>query len=417
MSLFAIFATVLTVTALLSWVNARFLRLPPTIGVMAAALTFSVLLTLAGHLGLGVERWAEDLLSRVDFSAVLMNGMLSFLLFAGSLHVDLGSLIERRWSILSLATIGVVASTLLIGTAFHVVLKLCGLEIPIGYSLLFGALISPTDPIAVLGTLRGSKVPASLESMIVGESLINDGVGVVVFALLMGLVTSGQDVSFLAAGALFVEEAIGGAAFGLALGYVAYRLLKTVDNHAVELLITLALVSGGYALAGALHTSGPIAMVAAGLFIGNHGRVFGMTKSSRDHVDSFWELIDEVLNAVLFVMIGFELLLVELDPMFLLAGAMAIPLVLVVRFTCVGLTVAALSRIREFHRGTVGLMTWGGIRGGISIALALSIPASAERELLLMATYTVVVFSILVQGLTVGRMARWITSDSGVVTR
>jgi CPA1 family monovalent cation:H+ antiporter len=273
---------------------------------MASALVCSLLLALVGRLGLGVDSWAESLLLELDFGDVLMKGMLSFLLFAGALHVDLGDLVQRKWSILSLATGGVVLSTFLVGTGIYFVLPLFGLDLLFGYALLFGALISPTDPIAVLGILRSANAPRRLEATIIGESLFNDGVGVVVFTMILELVAGGHGVSAFEVGELFLTEALGGVVFGLGLGYVAYRLLKTVDDHVVELLITLSLVSGGYVLAGALHTSGPIAMVVAGLFIGNHGRIFGMSDGTRQYQDVFWELIDELLNAVLFVMIGFR---------------------------------------------------------------------------------------------------------------
>ena len=412
MSLFGIFAVLITVTAILSYLNERFLRLPPTIGVMTAALLFSVVLTLLGQMGLVVDRWAEELFRTIDFNTVLMKGMLSFLLFAGALHVDLGDLLDRKWTILSLSTVGVVLSTLMLGTAFYFLVGVAGIDVPFGYALLFGALISPTDPVAVLGILRCAGAPKRLESMIIGESLFNDGVGVVVFTLILGLVASGEQVGVIGAGELFLVEAVGGVVLGLVLGYVAYRLARSVDNYTVEILITLSLVSGGYVLAGALHTSGPIAMVVAGLFIGNHGRVFGMSEKTRGYLDRFWELLDEILNAMLFVMIGFELLVLDLEPAWLLLGLLAIPLVLAVRFVCVGIPVSILRTVRSFDRGTIGLMTWGGIRGGISIALALSLPPSRERELILLVTYAVVIFSIVVQGLTLGRAVRWATARS-----
>jgi CPA1 family monovalent cation:H+ antiporter len=409
MTPFTLIAILVTVTALLSYVNERFLRLPPTIGVMAAALVASLLLAGLGQLGLGVERWAETLLLRIDFDDVLLEGMLSFLLFAGALHVDLGDLLGRKWTILSLATVGILLSTFLVGTLFWLLLGAIGLSIPYAYALLFGALISPTDPIAVLGILRRAGAPQRLESMVIGESLFNDGVGVVVFTLIAGLIAGGHELSPVGVTSLFVKEAVGGVLLGLVLGYLAYLLLKTIDNYTVEILITLSVVTGGYALAGALHTSGPIAMVVAGLFIGNHGRVFAMTDQTRDRLDTFWELVDEILNAVLFVLIGFEVLLLDVRPNFWLAGLAAIPLVLGVRYISVGLPLALLRPFRTFERYTVGLMTWAGIRGGISIALALSLPPSGERELILFVTYSVVVFSILVQGLTVGRAVRWAT--------
>jgi CPA1 family monovalent cation:H+ antiporter len=407
MSLFSLFAVLISITALLSYLNERWLRLPPTIGVMAAALVCSLLLALGGRLGLGGDALAETMLQRLDFGEVLMQGMLSYLLFAGALHVNLDDLLNRKWSILSLATVGVVLSTLVLGGLSYSLVRACGLELPFGYALLFGALISPTDPIAVLGILRGAGAPKRLEATIIGESLFNDGVGVVVFTVIFGIVVGGNEPSALFIGELFLVEALGGALFGLGLGYATYRLLKSVDRHLVELLITLAAVSGGYALAGALHTSGPIAMVVAGLFIGNHGRVFGMSDGSRQIQDTFWELIDEILNALLFVMIGFEVLVLRWQPVYFAVGLLAIPLSLLVRFGCVGLPISILSRFREFDPATVRLMTWGGIRGGISIALALSLPPSPERELILVMTYAIVIFSVLVQGLTVGRAVRW----------
>ncbi len=412
MSLFAVFATLITITALLSYLNERTWRLPPSIGVMAAALAASIGMIVLGQFGWFPAAWVEDLVGTIDFNAVLMRGMLSFLLFAGALHVDLGDLLERKWSILSMATVGVLLSTFLVGTTTWFLLDLLGLDLPYVYALLFGALISPTDPIAVLGVLKSAKAPKDLEVMIAGESLFNDGVGVVVFTMVMGYLAGGHQVSVVGAGELFLIEAVGGAVYGLVLGYLAFRMLRSVDNYTVEILLTLSLVAGGYALAGFLHTSGPIAMVVAGLFIGNHGRRFGMSETSRDHLDRFWEMLDEILSAMLFVMIGFEVLILDLEPIFLLAGCLAIPLVLGWRFVSVGAPITVLKRFRSFPPYTVTMMTWGGVRGGISIALAISLPASAERNLILIITYTVVVFSILVQGLTMGRLARRISTPS-----
>ena len=407
MSVFALIAVLLTVTALLSWVNERYLRMPHTIGVMTAALILSIVLTILGHFGIVVDRWAEDLFGRIDFSIVLMKGMLSFLLFAGALHVDLSALLQRKWTILTLATVGVVTSTFLVAGAFYLLTEAFGYHVPFMWALLFGALISPTDPIAVLGILKSAHAPESLETRIVGESLFNDGVGVVIFSLFLGFVTGRKEFSWIGAGELLLEEAVGGAIVGLILGYLAYRMLRSVDNYTVEVLITLALVSGGYALAGALHTSGPIAMVVAGLFIGNHGRVFGMSDRTRRHLDTFWELIDEVLNALLFVMIGLELLVLDFEPLYLLVGALCIPLVLAARAISVGTSVTVLRRFLPIERFTVRLLTWAGIRGGISIALALALPPSPHRGLILVVTYVIVIFSIFVQGLSIGRLVRW----------
>jgi CPA1 family monovalent cation:H+ antiporter len=406
MNLFALFAVLITLTALLSYLNERFLRLPPTIGVMASALVLSVVLIVVGRLGWMADRWAEGIMEQVDFSAVLLQGMLSFLLFAGALHVDLSDLLERKWTILSLATVGVAMSTFLVGTVFYCLLELFGLRVDYIYCLLFGALISPTDPIAVIGMLKRAGLPRSLQSMIVGESLFNDGVGVVAFTMILGIVTGGHHLTAGGVGWLFLQEAVGGVLFGLVIGWLAFLMLKSIDNYIVEVLITLALVAGGYALAGALHTSGPIAMVAAGLLIGNHGRLFGMSDRTRNHLDPFWELIDEILNAMLFVMIGLELLILDLRPVYVLVGLAVIPFLLMIRFTSVGLPISVLRFWRSFRPRTVHLMTWAGVRGGISIALALSLPPFPHRDVVLVVTYAVVVFSILVQGLTVGKAAR-----------
>jgi len=409
MDLFSLLAVVITATALISYVNERFVRLPPTIGVMSASLAVSLVLAILGRVGAIPQGWIVAAVGSIDFSDLLLHGLLSFLLFAGALHVELENLLERKWSILSLATVGVALSTFLIGTATYALFDLVGIEMPYAYALVFGALISPTDPIAVLGILRGAGAPKNLESMIIGESLFNDGVGVVVFLMLLGIATGGGDVGFGSAVELLAIEALGGLLLGLALGYTAYLMLRSVDHHIVEIMITLAIVTGGYALADALHTSGPITMVVAGLFVGNHGRRFGMSDSSRQHLDDFWEVVDELLNAVLFVLIGFEVLLLDFEPAYFLVGILAIPLSLAVRFVCVAVPISILGTFRSFVRGTIPLMTWGGIRGGISIALALSLPPSPQRDVLLFATYAVVLFSILVQGLSLGRVVRRLT--------
>jgi len=403
---FALFGLVLGVTAVLAWINERWLKLPTAIGVMAGALVLSLSLfglEAAGVLG---DAWAAHIIEQVDLGDVLMKGMLSFLLFAGALHVDLGDLLNRKWSIGILATFGVVLSTFLVGTLFWLLAKAFGFELPWIWALAFGALISPTDPVAVLGVMKGAKAPPSLSSMVAGESLFNDGVGVVVFTVIAGLLLGGGHLDVAHVGELFAVEALGGMVLGLALGWIAYRMLKTIDKHPVEILITLALVGGGYALAGMLHTSGPIAMVAAGLFMGNHGRFFGMSDDTREALDGFWEVVDEILNSILFVLIGLELLVLTFNGQRLLLGLATIPLVLVVRFVSVGVPITMLRKVREYVPHTVKLMTWCGVRGGISIALALALPASPYRDVVLSVTYTVVVFSVLVQGLTVGTAVR-----------
>ncbi len=412
MSLFTVAAIVISLTAVLSWLTRRYTSLPHTIGILLAALAASLLLIVLGLFGLGPEAWAEQLLEQVDFDELLMKGMLSFLLFAGALHVNLSDLLEQKWPILLLATFGVAISAFLVGAGIWWLLGLLGMPIPFLYALLFGALISPTDPIAVLGVLKQIKTPKPLQALIAGESLFNDGVAVVVFLVLLSLATGtggagGGDMDGGGIAMLFLEEAVGGVLLGLALGFVAYQMLKRMDDYTVEVLITLAVVMGGYALAGSLHMSGPLAIVVAGLFLGNHGRHFAMSDTTREHLDTFWEMVDEILNAVLFVLIGLELLILELEPKMFLVGLLAIPLVLGVRFTTVGGTITGLRKLgHKLPVYTVRMLTWGGIRGGISIALALALPPSPTRDLILVATYVVVIFSIVVQGLTVSGLAR-----------
>ena len=412
LSLFNLGALVVSLAALAGWLNHRWLRLPHSIGLVliALAVSFAALLIDAAIPSLGLERTVRDTLIRIDFYETLMTGMLGFLLFAGALHVDLGHLVSRRWAIGTLATAGILLSTGLVATGAYLLSGLAGLEIPLSYCLVFGALISPTDPIAVLGILKQTKVPASLEAKIAGESLFNDGVGVVLFTILVAVATGGDGHgSELTAGGivqLFLTEAVGGVVLGLLAGYVAYRAMQAIDEHNLEVLITLSLVMGTYALARELHVSGPIAMVVAGLFIGNHGTRFAMSESTRDHVEKFWSLLDEILNSLLFLAIGFEVFALALTPSMFWIASIAIPLVLTARFVSVSLPIRALSLWREFTPGAIPVLTWGGLRGGISVALALSLPASPVRDEILAATYGVVVFSIVVQGLTLERVVR-----------
>ena len=406
MELFNVIAILVTLTAVFSYINHRYIGLPVTIGVMLIALSISLTLNLAGLFGLGLEQHAEGWLRSIDFNATLLQGMLSFLLFAGALHVDINDLAARKWTIGSLATVGTLLSTFLVGTLTWWVLGWFGIELSYVYCLLFGALISPTDPIAVLGILKTVGAPKSLEAKITGESLFNDGVGIVIFLVILEVATGAQEVSASHIGLLFVQEAIGGALFGLGLGFLAYRMLRSVDNYQVEVILTLGMVSGGYAFANALHLSGPIAIVVAGLLIGNHGRLFGMSEETRHHLDVFWELVDEILNATLFVLIGLEVLVLTFTKESLLASLLIIPLVLFSRFVAIGIPVTLLRLFRTFSPGAIRILTWGGLRGGISVALALSIPPSPEREVILAITYAVVVFSILVQGLTLEKLVK-----------
>jgi len=407
MRLFDIIAILISLSAVFSWLNYRVLKLPTAIGLMLSALLMSLVLQLPFFGGL--EHQAKVMLASVDFDATLLHGMLSFLLFAGAMHVNLNDLAKQRWVIGILSTVGVVGATFLIGGGVYYLFAWLKLDVPFIYCLLFGSLISPTDPIAVLGILKSAGAPKTLETKITGESLFNDGVAVVVFLVLADIATGDADVSATSIATLFFVEAIGGLVFGLLAGSLAIYMLKRVDNYQVEVLITLALVTGGYAAAEHLHLSAPIAIVVAGLFIGNHGRRAAMSDKTREHLDTFWELVDEILNAVLFVLIGLEVLVISLRDDYLLAGALAIPLILLVRLFSVGLPITLMRPFRSFTPGVVSILTWAGLRGGISVALALSLPDGEMRNLLLTVTYVVVVFSIVVQGLTLGPLVRRLT--------
>ena len=390
-------------SALFGYINHRVLKLPIKIGLMIIALAMSLALVLLNSLGIGLAGEARAFVQGIDFNLALMQGMLSFLLFAGALHVNLDDLLKQKGIIAILASAGVVLSTFIVGTASYYAFRLVGLELPYIYCLLFGALISPTDPIAVVGIMKLARAPKTLETKMTGESLFNDGVGIVIFLGLLDVALSGE-VSLPAIATLFVGEALGGAVIGLALGYPAYRMLQKTDQYQVEILITLALVMGGYRLASVLHASGPIAVVVMGLLIGNHGRRFAMSETTREHLDSFWELIDELLNAILFVLIGLVVVDMSFRLDYLEAMLMAIPIVLLSRFVSVGLPIRFLSLFREFSKRAILILTWGGLRGGISVALALSLPAGPERDAIVAITYGVVAFSIIVQGLTISRV-------------
>ncbi|MGD2083653.1 MAG: sodium:proton antiporter [Chromatiales bacterium] len=406
MTLFDILAILVSLSAVFAWLNHRFLKLPTTIGVMLIALLMSLGLIALGPLSGGVEQNLTHLMDTVEFDDTLLHGLLSFLLFAGALHVNLDDLARQRWVIAALATAGVIGATFLIGLMADGVFHLVGLDVPLIYCFLFGALISPTDPIAVMGILKSVGAPKSLATKITGESLFNDGVAVVVFLVLLDMATGTREVSAAEIFRLFTQEALGGVLFGLLLGGLGYAMLKSVNNYQVEVLITLALSSGGYAAAEAAHLSAPIAIVVAGLLIGNHGRLLAMSGRTREHLDTFWELVDEVLNAVLFVLIGLEVLVLAFRAEYLIASALLIPAALLARLISVGVPIGLMRRFREFSPNTVQILTWGGLRGGISVALALSLPQGQPRDTLVAATYGVVVFSILVQGLTLGRLVR-----------
>ena len=397
----------LVLTALLAWLNKRFVGLPTTIGVMIIALLLSGVLLGLDKLGYGALRdYEEELLHSIDFSRLLMQGMLSMLLFAAALQVDLSELKAFKWQIGGLAIFGTLASTLLIGFALWKLLPFAGVTLPLAYCLIFGALISPTDPIAVMGILSSAGAPKSLEIVISGESLFNDGVGVVLFSLMLAMAISGEEPTLARGAMLLLVEGGGGIVFGLILGYVTIRLLKTIDSYQEEVLLTLAAVLGGYALASHMEVSGPLAMVVAGLIIGNHGRAEAMSDKTRKHMDMFWELLDSILNAVLFVLIGLEAILIKFSTGLIVAAAMVIAITLTARLISVGAPIVLFGKAMKLHNGAFKLLTWGALRGGISVALVLSLAHGPQRDILLALAYATVLFSILVQGLTIGKLAR-----------
>ena len=408
MTSFELAAVLLGLSALFGFVNQVWLRLPTPIGLVVIALTVSLTIIFLDWLfpAMPVAETVRATLLDIDFHETVMNGMLAFLLFAGALHVDLTKLREQGWAIGLLATVGVVISTVIVGVAFS---WMTGM--PLIVALVFGALISPTDPVAVLGILKTVAVPPALETRIAGESLFNDGVGVVVFLVLAGLAFGGGghgeiDAESPAAGAirLFLMEAVGGALFGAFTGYIAFLAIRAVDEYTLETMITLALVTGTYAICSRFGLSGPIAVVVAGLFIGNQGVELGMSDRTREHLLIFWHLIDELLNAVLFLLIGIEIFALDPHPSALLFALAAIPLVLFARWVSVAMPTVLLGRFRPTPTGAIPVLVWGGLRGGISVALVLSLPEVPDKPMMLAATYAVVIFSIVVQGLTVKRV-------------
>ncbi|WP_291431641.1 sodium:proton antiporter [Deinococcus sp.] len=403
------FAILLCVTALLAFLNERFLHFPTTVGVTLAGALASIVLIALDALGLpGLRGWASGVLSTLNFTEFVLNGILSVLLFAGSLSLNAGQLLRQRGSILTLAFLSTLISTFLIGFAAYGVFALVGLNVSLMWSLLFGALISPTDPVAVLDLLKRAKVPVKIETLIAGESLFNDGVGVVIFLALAGAAGIGGHAGDVSAGsvlALFAREALGGLAFGALLGGLGYVMLRSIHQHAVEVLITLSLVIGGYVAAAALGISGPLAMVVAGLLI-SAWKEDVFSDSTRGHVEGFWETIDQVLNIVLFTFIGLDVLLTETTGAQLMASALLIVVALAARWISVAIPFSLL-RVREGYGAyTVRLLTWGGLRGGIAISLALGLPDNPYRTHVVTATYVIVLFTIAVQGLTIMPIVR-----------
>ncbi|HEX3623919.1 MAG TPA: sodium:proton antiporter [Verrucomicrobiae bacterium] len=404
MNAFNLIALVLTLAAVSSYVNHRFIKLPVSIGLMLIALVCSLLLILANHLGLQIA-FAKEIVGGIKFDRTLMQGMLSFLLFAGALNVDVESLLKHKWTITIFTFFGVIASTVIIAVLGWLLFDCVGIRLPFVQCLLFGALISPTDPVAVLALLKELHAPRTLEIKIAGEALFNDGLAIVVFITVAGAASGHSQVDMASVGLLFFQEAIGGVCLGLVLGWVTYFLVKSIDQYQVEILLTLALVTGGYALANALNTSGPLATVTAGILIGNRGRRLAMSETTRQHLNMFWELIDEIMNAVLFMLIGVEVLDLSFENRYWLAIALALPIVLAARWVSV-LIPALVLRTGRSTPHLVTIMTWGGLRGGISVALALSLADNPYRNFIVTITYAVVVFSILVQGLTTPMLLR-----------
>lgn len=402
MTAFDAAAILIVLSAAFAWINNRWFKLPSTVALAMMGAVASLLIVGVDALSpqADIAGVVSQFLRDIDFKTTLMDGMLSFLLFAGALHVDIDDLRRGRWQIIFLSTIGVVVSTLIVGFGFWALAGAVGFPVPLVWCLVFGALISPTDPVAVMGVLKTARVPPTLQATIAGESLFNDGVGVVIFSILLATAASGQPFSFLHAGEMFVVEALGGVALGLAVGWIGYSAIKMIDEYSVETLITLAVVMGGYALASAIHVSGPVAMAVAGLLIGNRGVTYAMSSTTRTYVLGFWALIDEILNAVLFVLIGLEALVV-IDRFGLIGlGLLTIPLVLAARAISVGVPLTMWRDLLPF-KTAFPIFTWGGLRGGISIALALSLPGGPVKDILVAVTYVVVLFSVLVQGGTI----------------
>jgi len=401
MPLFELGAILLVLTAAFSWINHRLAWLPHTIGLLVMGLGASLVVIGAETAFPGLLQLEDvaGLVRQVDFQETVLDGMLAFLLFAGALHVDAPSLRSRAWTIGMMATVGVVVSTAIIGFGLWAAAGMLGIAMSLPWALAFGALISPTDPVAVLATLKEVKVASDLQVVMTGETLFNDGVGVVLFAVLVEAAAGGS-IDPLHVTRIFFSEALGGAALGAITGYIAYRAMRAIDDYPIEVLISLALVVGTYAVATRLHMSGPLAVVVAGLLIGNRGPRDALSDQTQRYLFGFWTLIDEMLNSVLFLLIGLEVLVLRFEPAFGWLMALAVPLVLVARLAAVGGPVLLIGRFRSFVRGTIPVLTWGGLRGGISVALALSMPEVAEKSAILAATYAVVIFTLIVQGLS-----------------
>lgn len=413
MDYYSIATILIVLSAAFGYINVRFLKLPITIGLMVITILFTMIILGVSYFDDTLLLRERELISQIDFRTVLLDIMLSFLLFAGALHTNFEQLKIQRWPVLVFATLGVLVSTFLVGVIMYYVLQLVGLPVEFIYCLLFGALISPTDPIAVLGILKQAGAPKKLETKIVGESLFNDGVGVVIFLTIYSIANvSGISPEPLDIVKLFGQEVLGGIALGLLLGWITYRMMKSIDDYDVEVIITIAAVMGGTLLAQQLHLSAPLAMVACGLMVGNDTiRNSAMSEITETYVDKFWELVDVLLNTLLFVLIGMEILMLTFDGQYILAGILGIPIVLACRYISLWVPIRFFQKKLEFVPNTTIIMTWGGLRGGISIALALSLTTEMHKELFLVITYIIVAFSIIGQGLTVGPLIKRLAKD------
>ncbi len=394
----------IVLAAALGYLNHRLFKLPSSVGltIMGAVASLLVIAFDAMMPGSTLAPTVEGFLTGIDFHETLMEGMLSFLLFAGALHVDWIEMRKGRWPILILSTIGVLLSTTIVGFGFMLLTNAMGVSVPLIWCFVFGALISPTDPVAVMAVLKRAAVPPTLQATVAGESLFNDGVGVVLFAILLSIALGTEPFSLAHAATDFLQEAGGGILLGLAIGWVAFRAMRSIDDYNVEVMISLAVVMGGYSLAHFIHVSGPVAMAVAGLVIGNAAVSFAMSDTTRDYLLKFWALIDEILNAVLFLLIGLEVIAIAGDPRLLLLGLIAIPLVIFARILAVGAPLLAMRPILNMGKLALPTLVWGGLRGGISVALALSLPEGPLRTIILAATYVIVLFSVIIQGGSVG---------------
>lgn len=415
MDLYYSFSILIVLTALFSFLNVRILKLPSTIGIMIIAMIASLSLVGLGKSYPYLANEFSNFIASVDFSKVLMGAMLNFLLFAGAIHISLHDLRKQRIPIMIFSTLGVILSTLVVGALLFIAFFLLEMQIPFIQCLVFGALISPTDPIAAIAILKKAGIRKSIEIKVAGESLFNDGVAVVLFAVFLDLAQgSVVDITFIHITGLFVQEAGGGILVGLVLGYIGSQTIKRIDDYNVTIMITLAMVMGGYLVTRYLHVSGPLTMVAAGLVIGNYGKAKAMSATDRDYLDKFWELIDEILNAMLFLIIGFELLLIPDLRQYWLIGTISVFIVLFARFVSIWLPIRVVPNIGRFDRKTITILVWGGLRGGVSVALALSIDSALNQNLFLAITYYVVVFSIVVQGLTIGKLTSLRKGDRAI---